>query len=269
MAVFGKKSIFANKWTSVHKQSNQYIWNMKQLSRMKQTAFAVACLLLLCGVADAQTSKKKGAGQRKNIKDFVSFYLDEPEGELIGRVYEVWQKHLKGQRQDEGVTITLDVKNGFFRYLNAYPEENSYTYADMCYWNRKDGKQLLAWNSYIIQKQAPVFTECTFLYFMLYDPATGEWEHMQEEDLGIVFGPKEKGPSVYGFDSKQNSYFIQYTDEEDRIKMTEEEFEEWYRNQPLLVYELPRQGKDLVAKIYEGKKITPLTFRWNGMGFER
>ena len=68
MAVFGKKSIFANKWTSVHKQSNLYIRDMKQLSRMKQTAFAVACLLLLCGVADAQTSKKKGAGQRKNSK---------------------------------------------------------------------------------------------------------------------------------------------------------------------------------------------------------
>ena len=243
--------------------------DMEQTTRMKLTAMVVACLLLLCGAADAQTTKKKRAGQRKNIKDFVSFYLSEPEGELTSSVYDAWQKHLKGRRQDEGITITLDVKNGFFRYLNAYPEEDSYTYADMCYWNRKDGKQLLAWNSYIIQKQAPVFTECTFLYFMLYDPATDEWENPQEEDLGIVFGPKERGPSIYGFNSDLKSYFIEYTDEEGPIKMTEEEYNEWYKRRPELIYELPRQGKDLVVKIYEGTKITPITFRWNGMGFER
>ena len=51
--------------------------------------------------------------------------------------------------------------------------------------------------------------------------------------------------------------------------MTKEEFEAWWEVRPLVIYELPRVGKDIIVKIYEGKKITPITMKWNGMKFQK
>ena len=51
--------------------------------------------------------------------------------------------------------------------------------------------------------------------------------------------------------------------------MTKEEYDKWYEVKPSVVYELPRVGKDIIVKIYEGKKITPLTLKWDGMTFHR
>lgn len=233
---------------------------------MKRTSIILVLMLLLTSSAFAQSTKRSGA-KRLNIKEIVNGYLKEPEGELVGRVNDAWEKYLKGKPQDEGVKITLDSKNGYFRYDDNSPESN--TYVEICYWNRNDGKQLIAWNSVIIEDGKPVFTECTYLDFSLYNPKKRQWEDVDEKAVGMNLSEKETGPSIYGYNSDLKSHFVTYSEEEKTIKMTKEEFEAWWEVRPLVIYELPRVGKDITVKIYEGKKITPITMKWNGLKFQK
>jgi len=235
---------------------------------MKKTTIFVLFLMTLCCSISAQTSKK-GTGKRLTIKEIVNGWLSEPEGELIGTVYAAWQRYLKGKPQKKGENITLDAKNGYFRFDSYSEEIDEHTYAEICYWNRSDGKQLVAWNSVCIVEGKPAFTECTYIDISLYNPAKREWEEMDEDPVEVCLTEKEKGPSHYGYSSDFKSFFIAYSEPERIIKMTEEEYNKWYEVKPDAIFELPRMGKDIIVKTYEGTKITPLTLKWDGMKFHR
>ena len=92
---------------------------------------------------------------------------------------------------------------------------------------------------------------------------------MDEDPVEVCLTEKEKGPSRYGYSSDFKSFFIAYSEPERIIKMTEEEYNKWYEVKPDVIFELPRMGKDIVVKTYEGNKITPLTLKWDGMKFHR
>ena len=232
----------------------------------KTTIFALF-LMLLCCSATAQTSRK---GRSKlTIKEIVNNYLSEPEGELIGTVHDAWQRYLKGKPQKEGEKITLDAKNGYFRFDWNPTDIDEHTYVEICYWNRSDGKQMIAWNSVCIAEGKPAFTECTYTDVILYNPAKREWESLDDDPISACLTEKETGPSSYGYKSDIDSYFISYSNPDRVIKMTKEEYDKWYEVKPSVIYELPRVGKDIIVKIYEGKKITPLTLKWDGMTFHR
>ena len=223
--------------------------------------------MLLCCSISAQTSRK-GRSNRLTIREIVNNQLSEPEGELIGAVHDAWQRYLKGRPQKKGEKITLDAKNGYFRYDSNPAEIDEHTYVEICYWNRSDGKQLVAWNSVCISEGQPAITECTYLEFYLYNPAKHEWEELDDE-IGGCLTEKETGPSSYGYDRDNETYFISYSSPERVIKMTKEEFDKWYEVKPTTIFELPRMGKDIIVKTYEGKKITSLTLKWDGMKFHR
>lgn len=235
---------------------------------MKKTTIITLCLMMLCCSISAQTSRN-GSKNRLTIKEIVNDRLGEPEGELVGIVYHAWHRYLKGKPQKKGESITLDARNGYFRFESHSEDIDDHTYVEMCYWNRSDGKQLVAWNSVCIVEGKPVFTECTYLDFNLYNPANREWEEMEEDPVMVCLTEKENGPSSYGYNSDTKSYFASYSNPERIIKMTEEEYNQWYETKPTSISELPRMGKDIIVKTYEGTKITPLTLKWDGMKFHR
>ena len=239
-----------------------YICNMK-----KTTIFTLFLLLLCCSIS-AQSSRK-GRNNRLTIKEIVNSQLSEPEGELIGAVHEAWQRYQKGKPQKAGEKITLDAKNGYFRYDSHSAEFDEYIYVEICYWNRNDGKQLVAWNSVCIAEGKPAITECTYIELILFNPSKREWEELDEDPLSACLTEKETGPSSYGYNSDTKSYFISYSNPDRVIKMTKEEYDNWYEVKPTAIFELPRMGKDIIVKTYEGEKITPLTLKWDGMTFHR
>ena len=224
--------------------------------------------MMLCCSISAQTTRK-GKGNRLTIKEIVNGQLSEPEGELVGTVHDAWQRYLKGKPQKKGEKIILDTKNGYFRFESNRSDIDDHTYVEMCYWNRSDGKQLVAWNSVCICEGKPVFTECTYLETSLYNPANHEWEELDTDPIECCLTEKETGPSSYGYNSDTKSYFISYSNPPKVIQMTEEEYNKWYEVKPMVIFELPRMGKDIIVKIYEGTKITTMTFKWDGMKFHR
>ena len=146
---------------------------------------------------------------------------------------------------------------------------DEHTYVEICFWNRSDGKQLVAWNSVIIYEDKPVFTECTYIEISLYNPAKHEWEELDDDPVGDCLTEKETGPSSYGYNSDTKSYFISYSNPEKVIMMTKEEYDKWYEMKPNVIFELPRFGKDIIVKTYKGKEFTSLTLKWDGMKFHR
>ncbi len=235
---------------------------------MKKTTVLALLLMLLCCSITAQPSRKSKSN-RLTIKEIVNNQLREPEGELIGVVHDAWQRYLKGKPLKKGEKIILDARNGYFRYENHYAEIDDHTYVEMCYWNRSDGKQLVAWNSVVISEDRPAITECTYLEISLYNPFTHEWEELDEDPVASCLTENETGPSSYGYDSDTQSYFISYSYPERKIKMTKEEFDKWLDVKPEVIFELPRVGKDIIVKIYEGKTFTSMTLKWDGMKFHR
>ena len=103
----------------------------------------------------------------------------------------------------------------------------------------------------------------------LYNPSKREWEELEQDPVGDCLTEKETGPSSYGYNSDTKSYFLSYSNPEKYIKMTREEFDNWLKVKPTVVFELPRKGKDIIVKTYEGKQFTPLTLKWDGMTFHR
>ncbi len=235
---------------------------------MKKTTVLALFLMLLCCSISAQPSRKSKSN-RLTIKEIVNNQLSDPEGELIGAVHDAWQRYLKGKPQKKGEKIILDGRNGYFRYENNHAEIDVHTYVEICYWNRSDGKQLVAWNSVVISEDKPAVTECTYLEISLYNPSKHEWEELDEDPVGVCLTEKETGPSSYGYNSDTKSYFLSYSNPERKITMTKEEFDQWIEVRPIVIIELPRVGKDIIVKSYEGKKITTLTLKWDGMKFHR
>lgn len=235
---------------------------------MKKTTVLALFLMLLCCSISAQPSRKSKSN-RLTIKEIVNNQLSDPEGELIGAVHDAWQRYLNGKPLKKGEKITLDGRNGYFRYENNHAEIDEHTYVEICYWNRSDGKQLVAWNSVVIYEDKPAVTECTYLEICLYNPSSHEWEELDEDPVGVCLTEKETGPSSYGYNSDTKSYFLSYSNPERKITMTKEEFDQWIEVRPIVIIELPRVGKDIIVKTYEGKKITTLTLKWDGMKFHR
>ena len=51
--------------------------------------------------------------------------------------------------------------------------------------------------------------------------------------------------------------------------MTKEEYDKWHETKPEVIIELPRIGKDIIVKTYEGEIYIPMTLKWDGMKFHR
>ena len=148
---------------------------------MKRITLAIifACCMLALTAQDAIKVNYKGA--KPTISDFawaLVSYIDNIEEECGDRptnaIRDALILYRKGLPQEDGITFTVDEKNGYLLYEMS--DDYSIYRMEMCYWNEADGKhKLFAFNnlaSYDIEDGKPISTETSGLTFWRYDNAT-------------------------------------------------------------------------------------------------
>ena len=112
-------------------------------------ALIFACCTLSLGAQEGVPVDFKG--DRPTISDFARAYfvdaVDEDDciDEASNSVKQAFIRNEQGLPQEEGVTITVDEKNGFLLYESRYDDYLSRI--EMCFWNEADKKhKLFAYN---------------------------------------------------------------------------------------------------------------------------
>ena len=186
----------------------------------------------------------KFAGQKPTINDFVNAWIgDEPEDEFTGQLYEMWRDFKKNKPLDKNHKVTVDAKNGFACFeINYPPDEYSdggQTIVEMVYWNCSDTKhKVFAISTKQWDGGKPVQTEFGGIYFGIYNNTTHQIHY-------------NNGVQSLGFDKE--------------IKTDKEGTDEY----PVILYDLPRVGKDIKAIVnYDDGTTKDVLIKWTGMKFE-
>ncbi len=163
-----------------------------------------ACCALALMAQDAIRVNYKG--NKPTISDFAWAFLsdnddDECGDEPVKAFKEAWVCHRKGLPQEEGVTLTVDEKNGYVLYEQKYG--TVVHRMEMCYWNEADGKhKLFAFNNMAtVDNGKPVFTETSDLIFYRYNNATKKMTYCKDApgfdvDYGCSYALPRTGKDI-------------------------------------------------------------------------
>ena len=130
----------------------------------------------------------KYQGSHPTITDFATAYLeyDREDSDFYRIIYEAWERYLHDEPLGDNVSIDVDVKNGYMRYENIYPEEKDTIVYEMCYWNCADGKQkLVCANAIWMMEEGYGSTVGTT--FLVYDNAKKTMRFILPEDIGALY----------------------------------------------------------------------------------
>lgn len=249
---------------------------------MNNKALIIGALVMLFGLSSqAQLPYEDlyevgSFGKTGSIKEFVSFVLAEPEDEVHGPMSDAWDLFLKNKPLPEGTTILLDEKNGYFRYDVEYVDEfdnegtieiyRSSLFVEMVVWNCADGKHKVfgeniggAFNG---KPHSDGQYDGTFFY--LYDKTT----HKAFLVNGVI-DEDEKYGLVPSLETQYDGQWYYANDHitGERKQMTQEEFDQWLDDSPVVELLLPRTGKNIKATIYSVKGKEEKEFVWDGYCF--
>ena len=215
----------------------------------------------------------KYQGQKPIINDFINTYFgEESEDELNGYLSDLWHRYLKNETLDKNEKVTLDAKNGFASFERVYPPdeddpEGSKMLVEMCYWNSSDGNhKVFAESVQIFHGNVAIETEFSGINFGIYNNATHKITYVNQEVMGVYV---KTGMENLGVIVDKGEYFLVNHDTDERKRITEEQFNKWWDEYPIVTYSLPRVGKDITAVINnrpEGKK--EVIVKWNGLRFD-
>ena len=207
---------------------------------MKKTVLFVMILVCCTMTVAAQDIRVTFKGAQPTISDLITAYLaptygeDGEEEESMNGIRYAWECHCKGQPQREGVTFTVDQKNGFACYQYREVEEGSEFIAriEMCYWNEADQKhKLFAYNYMCYEDGRYSPGQYDGLTFCRYDNATKTMRYTS--DPGVDAAISSCAPSV------------------------------------MCSFSLPRTGKDIIMTHWlPNDQKTTQTLKWNGHGFK-
>ena len=221
---------------------------------------------------DVYSITVKYQGQKPIINDFINAWLGEPEDELSGMLYEMWHNYLNNKPLDKTEKVTLDAKNGFASFEAVYPPDEYNTeggklIVEMCYWNSSDGNhKIFASSVQQFQGDRAILTEFGGITFGIYNNTTHKMMFVNADVMGIevVTGMEFLGVSV-----ENGEYILNDYETGERKPITEEQYNNWWNEYPVVTYNLPRVGKDITAVINnrpEGKK--EVIVKWNGQRFD-
>lgn len=149
---------------------------------MKKLSLSIMflCCALTMAAQDAITVKFQGA--KPTISDFITAYLQptygedgEQDDEHRNGLRAAWNNHRKGIKQEEGVTFTLDVKNGFacYEFKHNDGENDHLSRVEMCYWNEADQKhKLFACSTWSYVNGKPGLGQYDGIVFFRYNNTT-------------------------------------------------------------------------------------------------
>lgn len=178
-------------------------------------------------------------GTQPTISDFAWAFLsshndDEEEDcvdESFNAIRYAWIQHRKGLPQEEGVTLTIDQKNGFvvYEYQSEYESVKDVVRIEMCYWNEADKKhKLFAYNVACYRNGEYSAGQFDGLIFYRYDNATKKMTYCTDTGFDAVYGTDDGA---------------------------------W------VSYALPRTGKDITVTYWHKSGKKQKTLKWNGRRF--
>lgn len=193
------------------------------MKRIALVVIAALCSLALSAQEDA--IKVNYQGDKPTIKDFVWSFVSTPiEDEEYGEssyydnsVREAWIRQRDGLPQPEGVTLTIDQKNGFVVY--EFKEESYLVRKEMCYWNEADGKhKLFAFSDWAFNsKGMPILTETCGMMFFRYDNATKKMTYCKAPGFEISYDASYSLPRT-GKDITVTHYLENGTRQQETLK---------------------------------------------------
>ncbi|MBR4783116.1 MAG: hypothetical protein IK023_04430 [Bacteroidaceae bacterium] len=206
---------------------------------MKRTLLAIifVCSALALSAQDGDI-RVNYQGASPSISDFVSAFVasrdyDEEEDcadESFNAVCQAWNNRLKGIPQGEGVTLTIDEKNGYvvYEYRSEYESMKDLVKIEMCYWNEADRKhKLFAYNVACYRNGEYNPGQFDGIMFYRYNNATKKMRWVPEVD--VIQRPDEGVMSSYA---------------------------------------LPRTGKDITVTYWHPGAKKVKTLKWDGRRFK-
>lgn len=202
---------------------------------MKKAILAVIAAAFSLSLSAQEPVKVNYSGDRPTISDFAwalfSSHEDPDEEECFDEatnaIKQAWIRHRDGKPQEDGVTLTIDQKNGFVLYESR---EDDYLFRiEMCYWNESDKKhKLLAFNivSFLDGKYSP--GQFDGITFYRYDNASRTMSICYDAGFEVEYGTEDGA---------------------------------------MISYALPRTGKDITVTYWYDTSSRQKTLSWNGSKF--
>ncbi len=178
---------------------------------MKRIASAFFLFCLALSLVAQNGIKVNFKGSSPTVTDFAwaAFpslnYEDEDEsGDRPWRALEnAMTRYSKGLPQEEGVTLTIDSKNGYILFERVDEEYGEYIFRlEVCYWNESDGKhKLIIFNDMVSYMEGrPCMTETSGIDFFRYNNATKRMEACDapgfEVDYRCIYELPRKGKDI-------------------------------------------------------------------------
>ena len=190
-----------------------------------------------------------------------------------GDFLDAWNHYLRHEPQEPGSEIIVDEKNGYVYMESTFQDEfdgepyESKGFYEMCYWNCADGKyKLFAMTCNSMKNGRYVEGQITGLTTHIYENARHIMWDFNESFIGLEVDPGTD--ENYESDSTGDHY-VRDRKTGEPLTLNEEEFYRWLDEKPVVVYRLPRHGKDIIAEIHYATRTDTIRLVWDGMRFNR
>ena len=214
-------------------------------------------------------------GASPGIVDFVTSLLNT-EGVMFMEsddFFDAWNHYLRHEPQEPGSEIFVDEKNGYVYMESSFQSEfegepsEMKSFYEMCYWNCADKKhKLFAMTSYSMINGRYVEGQATGLSTSLYENARHIMWDVNEGLLGLEV---DSGTDECYEGEATGIYHVRDRETGEPLTLNSEEFYRWLEEKPVVVYRLPRQGKDIIAEIHYATRTDTIRLVWDGMRFNR
>ena len=170
-------------------------------------------------------------GAEPTIADFVDIYFSNGDvlPEMLGDIRSAWHRYRMNKTLPSHTTFLLDKNSGYMRNERKWQDGNL-SVAEMCYWNCTDRRHK------VVAQSIASYEEGTFrcwqydgYSFSLYDSETRSMKQVELSDISVG--------DVSLFDCSNT------------------------------VMQLPRTGKDIIAKKYSETGVDTEVLRWTGNKF--
>lgn len=153
-----------------------------------------------CNIINAEEVKVNFKGVKPTIVDFVNATIGDgfsEEGDCDNWILG-WKRYLRTEEARENTTYIVDNRNGYVRIEENIDDSKIVFFHDFCFWNCADGKhKLIAESNGLLDNGKAVETECSGLYFSLYDNDSHVIKYLGMEEAILGSRPSKSNDITY------------------------------------------------------------------------
>ena len=209
-------------------------------------------------------------GAAPGIVELATAYFEcDVMNELLGDARDALRHYLRHEPQEKGADLLVDKKNGYMCYTMNWgmvydDTPNSKECVEMCYWNCADGKhKIMAMSCRSMSEGKYIENEFSGISMYIYDNETHMLGELNEEYLGV----EDYTGTNEDFDEIDGYFLVHDRDTGQPLKLNRKQFSHWQSESPIIVYFLPREGKDITTEIHFVNRVKQAKLAWDGMYF--